>query len=121
MLYICKMITALCRIPIEDRDDLLLGLITEVKGPLDSVKLDHRTSSVELALKVSLSLIVLDQINAAQVLLSRAYAALPAKKEGVLISPAMQLYKVVRMSLLRKSGKHEEFRKVAQEYIKEEE
>jgi tetratricopeptide (TPR) repeat protein len=121
MLCVCEMITALCRIPAEGRDDLLLGYITEVKGPLDSVKLDYRTSSIELALKVSLGLVVLDQLDAAQLLLDRAYAALPTGEEVVLVSPAIQLYKVVRMSLLRKSGKHEEFRKVAQEYIKEEE
>jgi hypothetical protein len=76
---------------------------------------------VEVALKASNGLIALGQLDAAQLLLYRAYVALPAGEEGVEISPVMQLFRVVRISPMKIYGEHEELRTVVRHYIEEEE
>jgi tetratricopeptide (TPR) repeat protein len=100
---------------------LLRGVVTELKGAVDRVDLDHKTTSIQVALKLCWGMTILGEMDAAQLLLDRASAALPTEEEGEEISSVIQLYKVVRVSLLKRSGKYEELRKVAESYIEEEE
>ena len=92
MLVASEMLCILCLdMNMQGIEALLLQLVIELQSALDIVSLDHRTSSLRIALKMCVDLIALGQLHTAQLLLDRTDVALPMEEAGIEISTDMRL------------------------------